>query len=83
MFFCHIGNRMLVTAKTSVSGSRAWMTGHTGSNWIVPMREREGMCERGRPPGSGGVTALAICSSLAGVRIVSSGMAGVAGFGRA
>ena len=83
MLFCHIGDRMFVTAKTGVSRSRAWMTGHTGGNWIVPMREREGMCERGRPPGGGGVTALAICSSLAGVRIVSSGMAGVAGFGRA
>jgi len=83
MLFCHVSDGMLVTTKAGVAGSGAWMTGHTGGNWIIAMCEREGMRERGGPPGGGGVTTLAICSSLAGMRIVSSGVAGVAGFGRA
>lgn len=83
MLFGHGSDGMLVTTKAGVAGSGAWMTGHTGGNRVVPMREREGMRERSGLPRGGGVAVLAIYSSLAGVRIVSSGMAGVAGFGRA
>lgn len=81
MLFGHVRDGMLVASKAGVAGSGARMTGHTGGNWIVAMREREGMRECGGPPGSSGVTGFAIRTSLAAVRIISSRMAGIAGFG--
>ena len=71
MLFGHIRDGVFVASKAGVAGSGARMTGHTGGNWVVTMREREGMREGGRPPGCGGVTGFAVRPSLASVRIIS------------
>ena len=72
MLVCHVGNRVLVTAKAGVGRGTARMTGDTGDDRILAMGQREGVREVGGLPGGGGVARGAVDARFTSVRILAA-----------